>query len=1212
MLGMVPSLTLYIYKTESVVNNGSPFMRIYGVNEKEESVAINIRGFHSHVYLSFKKTSVNIEDLRETIKKKYNFHECKFVKKKKFLDCHVAKSRESSGHHHHKYLHREFDYVYLSFKHFTAGRKRFINDVTYAESNKYKDQDCLFSSRGKTNYIRIKEEHFDFKMHEHHASPETQFMIQYNLPTTGWVSIKSQYYKLAELKYTSAHLEYEMFSADYIQRDFTPRDYSLKVADFDIETYSDNDFVFPSAFSPKHEIICIALNFFKCTSKIDADNKKREKRYIFTLGNPVNKCSDITKVIYCHNESFLLSEFGRIIQEENPQIITGYNIIVFDIPYILLRAELLSESNRLRGLSMNKSDETLKSTDVILGKNRYSKNQKGKKKMTPKNWLTEGRVTIDLYTFVQLQGFTLPDNKLNTVAKHFLHGEKKDDMEFSQMFKAYRGFLSSDIIMDEKTGKYDVYSDELGDVIKYNEQDVVLVNKLFILLNTYLTISEFANITNTDLFVAYSSGKMKIIYALVLKTCYQQNRVLENDASRVIADKYKGAFVFTPEPSVISGVGVFDFTSLYPTIIIAHNFCPTSLIGDDSGEIDAEDIEVISWKECKNCEHDLSPDINASAISHRTPCSGIRDSESAQPFGEKGRSTGKSKDYSCKEFTYKVLKPGLAENVFPEIIIGLLDARKECKNNIKGNEKQITDLKKSLQKSLTLAALDDQIWAKVFGLLHDIKTENYISNMYDKSNYDSKIKEVEELIIEKRENILSNEIVAYILNRRELLLYLPNKGVIDSILSLERENLILDKKQWSYKTTVNSIYGVAGAGEKGIMQTKPIAMMTTFKGRSYILEVSEFVNRIPGVSVVYGDTDSIFVALDVEFLGLYNPSKKYYTTKSGKKVILIDYKEARSFFMSIEEKIKHLFPKDMSMLFENAIYNTYVPLGKKRYCYKPLLENGEIGEIRYKGMQSIRQDSCGVISKCTKPLLEMLMDYDSYENMTDFYQNYVLNIMSRGLIDPDGSMIEPYAIGKHFITSRKVLNVDEYEGKGPAHSIERNARIQRGEMVEDNERIYFTYVNPHLYRIGKDVRMDAIMAEPNYAVRKGMRLHLQNFVRMTVSLVDEILSIKQKQDQYFLLESLKIKRPTKCMYGSYEKKTCKSKELPMCHQHNDMNYIYKDKRMYSSGRNIVETKHCYNLKFAEMLYRNIFLKQKVIYQNLVKILSPGFTLVSDE
>ena len=142
----------------------------------------------------------------------------------------------------------------------------------------------------------------------------------------------------------------------------------------------------------------------------DCNNK-----YVFTLGT----CDDIdnVNVIRCKNESSLLLQFRDVINEIDPDIITGYNILGFDFSYLYERSMQLGIVNdfckisRLNDHISNYIEKNLSSS--ALGENLL------------KFIEMEGRTIIDLMKVIQ-RDYKLDSYKLDNVASHFMNLNKND------------------------------------------------------------------------------------------------------------------------------------------------------------------------------------------------------------------------------------------------------------------------------------------------------------------------------------------------------------------------------------------------------------------------------------------------------------------------------------------------------------------------------------------------------------------------------------------------------------------------------------------------------------------------------------------------------------------------------------------------------------------------------------------------------------------
>lgn len=72
------------------------------------------------------------------------------------------------------------------------------------------------------------------------------------------------------------------------------------------------------------------------------------------------------------------------------------------------------------------------------------------------------------------------------------------------------------------------------------------------------------------------------------------------------------------------------------------------------------------------------------------------------------------------------------------------------------------------------------------------------------------------------------------------------------------DKVILDVKQKCYKLVANSIYGCLGFSASRFY-SRPLAALITKKGRDSLMAARDIVNKRGGVSVIYGDTDSLMI-----------------------------------------------------------------------------------------------------------------------------------------------------------------------------------------------------------------------------------------------------------------------------------------------------------------------------------------------------------------
>jgi DNA polymerase delta subunit 1 len=141
-------------------------------------------------------------------------------------------------------------------------------------------------------------------------------------------------------------------------------------------------------------------------------------RNVFTL----DTCAQIvgSHVYSCDREADLLDRWAMFVREADPDIITGYNINNFDLPYLINRARHLGVRNfpYLGRVANTKSE--IKET-MIQSK------QMGRRENKTIN--VEGRVLFDLL-LILVRDYKLRSYTLNSVSFHFL-GEQKEDVHHS-------------------------------------------------------------------------------------------------------------------------------------------------------------------------------------------------------------------------------------------------------------------------------------------------------------------------------------------------------------------------------------------------------------------------------------------------------------------------------------------------------------------------------------------------------------------------------------------------------------------------------------------------------------------------------------------------------------------------------------------------------------------------------------------------------------
>jgi len=248
------------------------------------------------------------------------------------------------------------------------------------------------------------------------------------------------------------------------------------------------------------------------------------------------------------NEKTLLLKMLKVFSEYD--MIVGWNSSQFDIPYIQERAKRHAIKIKKDGkiVALDESDYWKKIIHVDLMKRLI-------------------KLFGPMMTTVGLSGFSL-----NEVSKVFL-GEQKVKFE-------------GRII--------DLYNNDPDTFEKYNIMDVKLLHKLNQKLQTIPLMIKECAWTGTFMDRFYIG---ELLDNYILREASKQNFYLKSrpswgeskDSDHI---KIKGAFVMEPKVGLYDNIRVFDFKSMYPSIIVGWNIGQESLIKGRISEIAKKDFEI--------------------------------------------------------------------------------------------------------------------------------------------------------------------------------------------------------------------------------------------------------------------------------------------------------------------------------------------------------------------------------------------------------------------------------------------------------------------------------------------------------------------------------------------------------------------------------------------------------------------------------------------
>lgn len=431
----------------------------------------------------------------------------------------------------------------------------------------------------KSAYYRIKKKrdvsrfHKWIKIHDYEASPLLQFLCRYNLPSCGWIEYKHILQKIRDGKYTRHSTEIHVDRKHILPVISNVEDLGLpfmRCLSFDIETYSSNELKMPDYCLASDVIFQIGVSVLK--------SPKSYENILFTLTPEKISIPQIT-VFGFKTERELLQAFCDYVKSFNPHVMLGFNIFGFDIPYLYNRCKQKAISLESIGMP----------TDMTLAEYKEIKWSSSAYSVQQFHFLDlHGRISIDLLPVIK-RDYKLNNYKLKTISTFFL-GETKDPLTVKDIFEAYRlGVVGGNMKKLKLCGKYCV-------------KDAELVLSLFEKLQIWIGLLEMARICNTGIMTLFTQGQQIKVFSQVYKKCFEENRLVDSFDSVTIPpsisfefENYCGAYVFDPIPGKYEWITPFDFSSLYPTTIIAFNIDYSTLVVDKS--VPDTECNVIEWKE---------------------------------------------------------------------------------------------------------------------------------------------------------------------------------------------------------------------------------------------------------------------------------------------------------------------------------------------------------------------------------------------------------------------------------------------------------------------------------------------------------------------------------------------------------------------------------------------------------------------------------------
>ena len=317
----------------------------------------------------------------------------------------------------------------------------------------------------------------------------------------------------------------EMYPEEEIKFDTS----KIKIATLDIEVASENGF--PDVESAAEEVLLITIQDYAT-------------KQIRTWGRgPFNNKQKNVLYKGFRTEHELLSDFINwwMIEENTPEVVTGWNSELYDIPYLVRRIDRILGEKLMKRMSpwgLVTERET-----IIMGRKQISYDVGG---VTQLDYLN----LYKKFTYKAQESY-----RLDYIASVELGQKKLDHSEFDT-FK-------------------DFYTNGWQKFVEYNIIDVELVDRMedkMKLIELAITMAYDAKVNYNDVFF-----QVRMWDAIIYNYLKKRDIVIPPKERSDKDSKYAGAYVKEPIPGKYDWVVSFDLNSLYPHLIMQYNISPETL-----------------------------------------------------------------------------------------------------------------------------------------------------------------------------------------------------------------------------------------------------------------------------------------------------------------------------------------------------------------------------------------------------------------------------------------------------------------------------------------------------------------------------------------------------------------------------------------------------------------------------------------------------------
>ena len=734
----------------------------------------------------------------------------------------------------------------------------------------------------------------------------------------------------------------------------------------------------------------------------------------------------------CGSEKALLYAWAKLIREEDPDIIIGYNIFGFDYQFLFQRAQELSCVEEFLQMSRNKGERCY-TKDYRTGRVRIEESSvilaSGPHDL--RYIMMQGRLQVDMYNYLR-RDYSLTSYKLDHVAGNFigdtvkrlehmdgntvLHtknlvgldvgawisleeiahssdsyqdGKKMEVMNIDHIAKTFtiRGVESPNMDKKVKWGlaKDDVSPQDIfrmtnegpsarATIAKYCIQDCNLVHQLLRKIDVITGFIEMSKLCSVPMSFLVLRGQGIKLTSYVAKKCREKHTLLPVVEKTMSNEGYEGAIVLEPKTGLYTKKPVWcvDYSSLYPSSMISENVSHDSKVWTREYNLDGHLIKETGEKGPDGSyKYDNLPNYRYVNVEYDT-----------YKYTRKSSNAAAVKTLCGKKMCrFAQFPQGRA--VMPSILEELLAARKATRK----------------------------------------------------------------LIPQQEDEFMKN---------------------------------VLDKRQLSIKVTANSLYGQTGAKTSSFYEVD-VAASTTATGRKLLKYAERMIEEVYGnteVDVegygrvrtraerVYGDTDSVFATFNFEELD--------GTPIEGQRALEMTIVLAQE-----AGKLASMFLKKPHDLEYEKTFLAFLLLSKKRYVGMLYELDPHSCYRKEMGIVLKRRDNAPIVKDVYGGIIDILMKENDVTKAVTFLKNSLQNLVDGNC--PMEKLIVTKSLRGHYKNPAQI-----------AHKVlaDRMGRRDPGNKPASGDRIPYAYVQVE----GKGLKQGEKIEHPEYIRQKGLKLDYSFYI----------------------------------------------------------------------------------------------------------------------